>query len=126
MPTSIKSCRRDCLENSHDGRHHTASAYNANTVPDFSTFGSSNLPNMGNRPYRDEAAPYKLFESLPDVLSTRQAADALGTNVKTLREMASRGEIGHFNIGRVIRFPKTALLAFVESGMHDSSGDCYE
>ena len=53
---------------------------------------------------------YIPFASLPDVLTTEQAADALQVDAKTVRAMVKRGELRGIRCGRLLRVPKAALV----------------
>ncbi len=52
------------------------------------------------------------FESLPDVLTSREAARALRMGVKELRQLVERGELPAARLGprRVIRIAKAAVI----------------
>ena len=56
------------------------------------------------------------FSEWPEVLTTREAAEALRTCEKTLRALALRGEIQGIRVGRSWRFPRSALIAFIARG----------
>jgi excisionase family DNA binding protein len=55
------------------------------------------------------------FESLPDVLTSREAAGALRMGVKELRRLIERGELPAARLGprRVIRIAKAAVLSLL-------------
>lgn len=59
---------------------------------------------------------YVPFASLPDVLTTEQAADALQVDCKTVRSMIRRGELRGIRCGRLLRVPKSALIEFCGGG----------
>lgn len=67
-------------------------------------------------PFEDEKAPERLFNESPDVLTCKEAAKALRTNEKTLREYAREGIVLGFKVGKVWRFTKRSLVEFVEKG----------
>jgi excisionase family DNA binding protein len=52
------------------------------------------------------------FESLPEVLTSREAADALRMGIKELRQLVERGELPAARLGprRVIRIAKAAVV----------------
>ena len=58
----------------------------------------------------DQALPS--FESLPDVLTSREAARLLRMGVKELRQLVERGDLPAARLGprRVIRIAKAAVL----------------
>ena len=55
------------------------------------------------------------FESLPDVLTSREAARALRMGIKELRQLVERGELPAARLGprRVIRIAKAAVLSLL-------------
>jgi len=55
------------------------------------------------------------FESLPDVLTSREAAHALRMGIKELRRLIERGELPAARLGprRVIRIAKAAILSLL-------------
>jgi excisionase family DNA binding protein len=59
--------------------------------------------------------PLSGFESLPDVLTSREAARALRMGVKELRRLVERGELPAARLGprRVIRIAKAAVLSLL-------------
>lgn len=57
-----------------------------------------------------------MFGSLPDVLTTAEAAAALRVDPKTLRTMIRRGELRAVRCGRLLRVPKSALIEFCKGG----------
>ncbi|WP_165443475.1 helix-turn-helix domain-containing protein [Olsenella sp. Marseille-P4559] len=63
-------------------------------------------------------SPYVPFASYPDMNSTSQAAEALGTNEKTLRELIRRSDLFAVRMGRVFRIPKQSLIDFSEGKTH--------
>ena len=67
-------------------------------------------------PEEEQQAPYRLFESLPEIMTVQEAAKALGCCDKTLRELARKGAIKGVKIGSSWRIPKSALISFVEGG----------
>ncbi len=67
----------------------------------------------GSTPSPSEYIP---FASLPDVLTTAQAADALQVDAKTIRSLIRRGELRGIRCGRLLRVPKSALIEFCKGG----------
>jgi excisionase family DNA binding protein len=55
------------------------------------------------------------FESLPDVLTSREAATALRMGIKELRQLIERGELPAARLGprRVIRIAKAAVVGLL-------------
>lgn len=55
------------------------------------------------------------LESLPDVLTSREAANALRMGIKELRQLVERGELPAARLGprRVIRIAKAAVLSLL-------------
>ena len=65
---------------------------------------------------QDVGQGFRMFSGYPDVMSTAQAADALGASQCWLREAAARGEVKSFHVGRLLKFSKAALIEFIERG----------
>ena len=42
-------------------------------------------------------------------LKVQQAADLLGVNHKTVREMVEQGKLPHYRLGRTLRIPTSAV-----------------
>lgn len=57
-----------------------------------------------------------LFSNLPEVMTCKETAKALNICEKTLRELARRGVIQGFKVGKVWRFTRKALADFVRGG----------
>ena len=55
------------------------------------------------------------LESLPDVLTSREAASALRMGIKELRQLVERGELPAARLGprRVIRIAKAAVISLL-------------
>lgn len=78
---------------------------------------TTNPEERGLRLVGDEGSTtpgYVPFASLPDVLTTEQAAAALQVDPKTVRAMVRRGELKAVRCGRLLRIPKRALLQLCE------------
>lgn len=74
-------------------------------VPMQSPTGAENAPK-----------PFRMFDGYPDVMGVKQASDALGVSEAWMRAALARGDIGCFRAGRLIKVPKSALVAFIEGG----------
>ena len=55
----------------------------------------------------------QMLAGYPDVMSSAQAAQALGTNAITLRKLIGEGKLRAVRLGRVWRISKTAILEFL-------------
>lgn len=60
--------------------------------------------------------PPAMFADFPDVMSTSQAAKALGCSETWLRQAVARGAVRSFHVGRNIKISRVALLEFIEKG----------
>jgi excisionase family DNA binding protein len=65
---------------------------------------------------QDVEQPPAMFADFPDVMSTSQAAKALGCSETWLRQAAARGAVRSFHVGRNIKISRVALLEFIEKG----------
>jgi excisionase family DNA binding protein len=54
--------------------------------------------------------------SLPEVLTTRQAAELLQLSVETIKAQAAAGMLPAAKVGREWRFSRRQLLAWIEAG----------
>ena len=62
--------------------------------------------------------PKIMFADLPDVMTCKEASSALSICEKTLRELAIRGEVKGFKVGKVWRFTRKSLTDFIEDGSY--------
>lgn len=69
-----------------------------------------------------EPRAYVPFSQYPDMLNSKQTAEALGVCEKTVRGLVRDGELFAVRVGRVWRVPKSALIAFSE-GRPADGGD---
>lgn len=65
---------------------------------------------------QDVEQPPAMFADFPDVMSTSQAAKALGCSETWLRQAVARGAVRSFHVGRNIKISRVALLEFIEKG----------
>lgn len=56
------------------------------------------------------------LEDLPDVITAEQAAAVLQCTVNHVYAMCRQGEIPARKVGRLVRIPKSAFLAWLEVG----------
>ena len=54
-----------------------------------------------------------MFESAPDVLTVKQAAELLSVSKATVYGLVSCGELTHRRVGRLIRIRKADLIDFI-------------
>ena len=55
---------------------------------------------------------YTNWDEVPIILSTQEAADALGVHINTIKRLVADGELAHFFIGRVWKFRKGDIMRF--------------
>ena len=63
------------------------------------------------------AADFELWSDYPDVMSARQAADALQVSMPTIRRLIASQALRVVRIGRAVRITKTALLDYIGEGV---------
>jgi excisionase family DNA binding protein len=64
-------------------------------------------------------APTRTCTNLPEFLKAEELADLLRINRKTIYEAARRDEIpGAVRVGRLLRFRRDAVLAWMHAGDH--------
>jgi excisionase family DNA binding protein len=51
---------------------------------------------------------------MSQLLTVKQAADALGLKISTVRAWLSRRKLPRVNCGRCVRIPSTAIAEFIE------------
>ena len=68
-------------------------------------------------PVKPEA--FELFRDYPDMMTRKQAAEALQVDPKTVSRLIDRGELRAIHIGRNVRIPKTYLLEYVQGGANE-------
>lgn len=56
-----------------------------------------------------------MFNNFPDMMTVKEAAEALRISVKTIRKLANNHQIGCKRIGRKILIPKCCLIQYVRS-----------
>lgn len=62
------------------------------------------------------------MDELPEVLTATEVADLLRVNRKTLYEAVQRDEVpGVVRVGRVLRFHRDAVLAWIRTGSAKAS-----
>jgi len=60
------------------------------------------------------AADFELWSDYPDVMTAKQAAEALQVSMPTIRRLIASRALRIVHIGRAVRITKTALLEFIE------------
>ena len=61
-----------------------------------------------------------MFETYPDILTTKQTAEALAVSTQTVYELIKNGDISCIVIGRIKRIPKVSLIRFILGENYDS------
>ena len=59
------------------------------------------------------------WADVPIVLSTQQAADALGVHLNTIKRLVLRKKIRAFKVGRVLKIHKAELMKYVGFDVED-------
>ena len=59
-----------------------------------------------------------MFKEYPDILSPKQAAEALGICVNSVYQLIKAHTIGCKRVGRKILIPKICLINYVRSSMY--------
>lgn len=67
-------------------------------------------------PDEQHQKPSRLFDSLPDVCTAQEAAEALSICDKQVRELAAQGKLTGFKVGKLWRFTRSSLIDFVDKG----------
>lgn len=57
--------------------------------------------------------PIKVFDDLPDILNTEEAADYLGVCNETILRKCKSGEIKSLKVGNVMRIRKERLFEYI-------------
>lgn len=82
-----------------------------NTSPNDARAALSLIDGGGSSPADKTYTP---FATYPDMCTSRQAAQALNSNEKTVRQLIDSGELFAVRLGRVWRVPKQSLIDFSE------------
>ena len=60
-----------------------------------------------------------MFDSYPDVLTIDDLQSALGVGRSMAYRLIRSGDIHHLRIGRKIKVPRSALVAYIESAWYN-------
>lgn len=60
-----------------------------------------------------------MFKEYPDILTVRQAAEALGVGVKLVYALVNQKELGALRMGRTIKVPKFCLEEYIKTARNN-------
>ena len=55
-----------------------------------------------------------MFEKYPDIVGLNELKEMLGIGRNTALRIVHSGELNYFRIGKIIKIPKTSVIAYVE------------
>lgn len=55
----------------------------------------------------------EMFYAYPDVLTVREARDALRIGRASIYQLLASGKLGYFKVGNTYKIPKTALIDYM-------------
>lgn len=60
-----------------------------------------------------------MFKEYPDILTVRQAAEALGVGVKLVYALVNHEKLGALRMGRTIKVPKFCLEEYIKTARNN-------